>query len=247
MNNNFNILGISINSSRKDEVLQFLHDHMNAEISAHIITLNLDHLRIAMGNPDYYKICCAAELVIADGIGVTSLVKKKYGTKIKRLTGNDILQMLLSIAEIKNKKIAIIGGNPKYQNQLMEKINTQFSISDNNLYVECPKMSFEKDETENQRVISQIKLFQPDILIVGLGCPRQEFWIRTNKNAIGAKINVGVGAAIDFYSGTQTRSPEFLQKIGMEWLWRLLTEPKRLFKRYVLKGIPFYIKTLSKL
>ncbi len=110
-----------------------------------------------------------------------------------------------------------------------------------------PPLNFENNQLNNIEVIQKIKASKPDVLFLALGSPRQEMWLYKNKEEIGAKINVGVGAAFDFYSGTKKRSPEFLQKLGFEWVWRLFNEPGRLFKRYIIRDLPFFIKEYLKI
>ena len=105
-----------------------------------------------------------------------------------------------------------------------------------------PDYNFESDFEKNIKLVNELKNAKPDILFLALGSPRQEIWLAKYKDTIGAKINMGVGAVFDFYSGTKARSPEFLQKFGLEWLWRLFNEPGRLFRRYIISDIPFFIK-----
>ncbi len=81
-------------------------------------------------------------------------------------------------------------------------------------------------------------------MFLALGSPRQEIWLSKHKNEIGAIINVGVGSVFDYFSGKKKRCPKFLQRIKIEWLWRLLSEPNRLFKRYIINDIPFFLKTI---
>ena len=98
------------------------------------------------------------------------------------------------------------------------------------------------NEEENNMVLQQLINSKPDVLFLALGNPRQELWLNKYKEQIGSKLNVGVGAVFDFYTGYKRRSPKLFQKLDLEWAWRLLQEPRRLSKRYLIQGIPFYIK-----
>jgi len=205
-----------------------------------LITFNLDFLRISYENEKFKEVCKNAKLVLADGIGVTLLLKLKYGKSITRITGNDIFKLLLEIANDKKLKLALVGSSQKSLDMLRTKLQKIFT---NILLITIsPPLLFETQETDNNEVIDELKSFKPDILIAALGCPRQELWLAENMKTINATINVGVGAALDFYSGIKKRAPVFLQKIGLEWLWRLVNEPKRLFRRYVINDLPFFIK-----
>jgi len=95
----------------------------------------------------------------------------------------------------------------------------------------------------NEDIIQSIREAQPDLLLVAVGCPKQEYWISKYYESLSVPLSIGIGASLDFVSGTQVRAPLWLQKIGMEWSWRLLTNPKRLLKRYA-KDF-FYLIQLS--
>lgn len=242
MQKSYELLNIKITDSNKKEIRRVLEKMFEGTTTAHIITLNLDHLRIASENMVYNQICKNANLVLIDGIGIALLLRKKYGRNFSRITGNDILLYLFSIASKNQSRITIIGGNQIYKDKLFDRIVRNYPSLNNNLQVLTPKLNFDLDESLNSAVVEEVISFNPEILIVALGCPRQEIWIYKHKKKIGAKLNIGVGAAIDYYSGAQKRSPNILQKIGLEWVWRLMLNPKRLFTRYIIKDIPFYFK-----
>ncbi|MFA6596912.1 MAG: WecB/TagA/CpsF family glycosyltransferase [Ignavibacteriaceae bacterium] len=209
-----------------------------------IVTFNLDFLRISAENNTFKDVCKNAQIVLADGVGITSLLKLKYGISLHRLTGNDLFQVLLEIANDKKLRLALVGSTTKSLEVLGIKLGKTFpNIS---LLTISPPFLFETEESTNNKVIDELKNFQPDILIAALGCPRQEIWLSENMNTINARINVGVGAALDFYSGMKKRAPVFLQKIGLEWVWRLFSEPNRLVKRYVFLDLPFFIRLIIK-
>lgn len=206
-----------------------------------IVTLNIDFLRIANIDKEFKEICKNSYIVVPDGIGIILLLKLKYKIDISRITGNDILNIILNLSTSKKLKIALLGSS----NSTLLNIKNKIKI--NNLNVEVtnlisPPLNFEENEKLNREVIEQLSKSKPDILFVALGCPRQEKWIDKHKNDIGFNIGIGIGAALDFFAGSKKRSPHLLQKFGMEWLWRLISEPKRLFRRYIINDIPFFIK-----
>lgn len=210
-----------------------------------IITLNLDFLRISTLDEEFKKICIAAALVVPDGVGVTSLLSRKYRKGFQRITGNDLLIELLNLSNTRQLRYAFVGASKEVQRKMSEKIKWDYPLIDNTLFI-SPENNFEQDNQKNNLIIEKLTLFNPDILIVALGCPRQEKWIFNNKDKIKAKINIGVGAAFDFYSGQIKRAPLLVQKIKLEWFWRLVNNPKRLFRRYIIMDIPFYIRSIIK-
>ncbi len=96
-----------------------------------------------------------------------------------------------------------------------------------------PPIGFEKDDCENDRILMHIAAAKPDVLVVGLGAPKQELWVSANRDRIAASVALCVGATIDFLAGEKTRAPVWMQRVGLEWLHRLASEPRRLAKRYL--------------
>ncbi len=206
-----------------------------------IITLNTDFLRISYIDKDFKSICTNNCIIVPDGIGVILLLFFRYGKAIEKITGCDLFDICLNIADKNKLKIALVGSTSTTHIKIRSIIKDKFPGII--LKTISPSYEFEKSPIENNMVINELKLFLPDILFVALGCPRQEKWIHTYKDLIGAKINIGVGAVFDFYAGTKKRAPKFVRTIWLEWFWRLLHEPRRLFKRYIILGLPFFIKT----
>lgn len=211
-----------------------------------ITTFNLDFLRIADSDPDFFKICNETLYNFPDGFGITSLIRIKYKEKIERITGNDLFPILLRLTNKHDLRLAIIGGTKKVSQNVNAKILSKYEIKGKNLICLSPSYRFEKDITKNNQVIKEVIKFNPDIVLAAMGCPRQEKWLFENMNKFGSKINIGIGATLDYFSEEKKRSPLLLQKLGFEWLWRLFIEPKRLFRRYIIEDIPFYIKMILK-
>ncbi|MCL5030827.1 MAG: WecB/TagA/CpsF family glycosyltransferase [Bacteroidetes bacterium] len=229
---------IHILESRLSNILR------NNGVSHQIITLNTDFLRLSYIDEHFKSICQNSNLVVPDGVGITLLIRWKYKRKIERITGSNLFEVCLKLANVHSLKVALIGSKATTLTKLNELIKREWpnalikSIS--------PEMNFEDSREINLAVIEMMKRFEPDILMVALGCPRQEKWIHSNKDFIGAKINIGVGGVFDFISGTKKRAPEFIQKIGLEWIWRLSYEPKQLSNRYLLHDLPFFLKIFFK-
>ncbi len=239
----FFINNIPIHSTTIEEIKSIFNNSFTSKNTPFLITtFNLDFLRITTIDKTFNNICKNSKYNLPDGIGITYLIKKKYNKKIKRITGNDIFPILLDIAKDKNLKIAIIGGAESVSQKAEQIITNQYKIQTENLLCIAPKYKFEEDAIINNKVIEKIKKFQPDIVFAALGCPRQEKWLYENMTNFGTKINIGIGATLDFFTKAKKRSPVFLQSLGLEWLWRLLNEPSRLFKRYIIQDLPFFLK-----
>ena len=233
---------ISIVSTNLMELREyFLKILANHGKSALIITLNLELYRNALSNIEFNTVCHNADLVIPDGIGVTHLIKLKYKKKINRITGNDVLEMILDISTHIPLRVAFVGSSEKVINDLSAKV-TAFYPGCTIAAAISPALYFENNEKENNAVLEELEKGKPDVLFLALNYARGEIWLNKYRNQIGAKLNIGVGAAFDFFTGSKKRSPLFIQKLSLEWAWRLIQEPKRLYRRYLIQGLPLFIK-----
>ncbi len=239
----YKINKIDIHSFETDEFKTKLSHILLSQEKPHIITtFNLDFLRISEKNKDFLHICKNSLWNLPDGIGITYLIRLKYKIKIKRITGNDIFPILLKLANKQLLNVALIGSSEEALIKVREIINRKYGNLKDRLLTSSPPINFEEDEKINREVVQEIITFKPDIVFAALGCPRQELWLWQNMGQFKSKINIGVGAVFDYYSGTKKRSPNLLQKLSLEWLWRLACEPRRLLRRYVINDIPFFIK-----
>ncbi len=235
--------GIILSSATLKNIFTIIENYLKTSKKPSIITtFNLDFLRIANKDIGFKKICSESTLNLPDGFGITSLIWIKYKKKIDRITGNDIFPIILELAKLNNLRVAIVGGSNEVSDKTKNRILNETKFNSENLLCLSPPYKFEEDHQKNEEIINEIEKFKPNIVFAALGCPRQEKWLYNNMNRFNSKINIGIGATLDFYSGVKKRSPKFLQRIGLEWLWRLVQEPIRLFERYIIYDLPFYIK-----
>jgi N-acetylglucosaminyldiphosphoundecaprenol N-acetyl-beta-D-mannosaminyltransferase len=238
----YDLDGIQILSSNLTELRAYLLDSLvNSGKSKLIVTFNLEFYRNANINNDFYSVCENADLVIPDGMSIIYLLKLKHKKRLNRITGNDVFDLILGISNKLPLNVAFVGSKKVVIEKLKKKVSIDYPNC-NIVAAISPSYCFEENEEENNQVLQQLVNSKPDVLFLALGNPRQELWLNTYKEQIGAKLNIGVGAVFDFYTGHKKRSPKFLQKLALEWAWRLLQEPRRLSKRYLVQGIPFYIK-----
>lgn len=238
---------IKISSFHKmEDVKKTLLKFLECKSSQQIVTFNLDFLRNSCIDKNFQKVCQNASLVLPDGFGITSLIKIKYGINIKRITGNDIVNLVFNSTEFQNFRVAVIGSTTEVQNKIILKLQSQ-NVDLSKYLFEAPPLHFEYNKKTNNDLVNKIKNFKPDIIFLALGSPRQEYWLNSTNNFLDSKINIGVGAALDYYSGHYKRAPIIFQRFGLEWFWRLINEPKRLYKRYIIYDIPFYIKYFFKI
>lgn len=243
----YDLNNIPIQDLSSGELREFLQRQLfDVSVPLQIVTFNLDFLHTASINHEFNNICRNGSLVVADGFGITSLIRVKYNKQVERITGHDIFHELIGLSRKREMKIALLGSSKFVQENVIQKITNKFPDC-KIVSALSPPHHFEKNKKMNDTVIDELKNAEPDILFVALGSPRQEIWINNHKNIIGAKINVGIGSVLDYYSGHKKRAPKFIQRIGLEWFWRMLAEPKRLSRRYLLDDLPFYFNMIKKI
>lgn len=165
-----------------------------------------------------------------------------------KISGSDLLPELCKISAEKGYRIFLLGGWNEAPHLAANNLKSLYpSIKVTGVY--SPPLNFEKTPIENNKVISMINDSKPDMLFVGLGAPKQEKWIYNNLEKINATVSIGVGASIEFIAGAIKRAPKWMINCGFEWLWRLIQEPKRLWKRYLINDLKifyYFFKELKK-
>jgi N-acetylglucosaminyldiphosphoundecaprenol N-acetyl-beta-D-mannosaminyltransferase len=188
-------------------------------------------MNLASKNRRYKDLLNNADIVYADGLGIV-WVSKILGKSLKeKLSLSDLFPYLCSLSEKKGYRLYFLGGKEKVIQDLAKYVKKSF-----------PNLNFNYNNgyfNDNDKIIKKINKFKPDILLVGMGVPKQEYWIEENLNQINTKIAWGVGGLFDFYSGNVKRAPKWMINSGLEGFWRFLMEPCRLWRN--LLNIPLFI------
>jgi len=232
------IANILIDNVTFDETIEKIESLIQNKQPSLIVTPNADHIVRLHKDELFLEIYKAADLVLADGMSLiyaSKLLKTPFKEKI---SGSDLFPLLCKVAAEKGYRLFFLGGRPGACSTAAEKMKEKY----NDLIIAgtySPPFGFENDINEMEKINEMIKLDKPDILFVGLGAPKQEKWIYQNYNDIGVPVSIGVGVTFEFYSGMVKRAPEWMQKHGLEWFWRLMKEPGRLWKRYLIEDTAF--------
>lgn len=214
-------------------LLECLCEDIESRKKSAVFTPNIDHIINNFDDSRVNDVYAKGEYIIADGWPLVATAKLK-GKSIHRITGVDLMESLLKVANDRNYNIYFLGARDKTLDKLLANIRNKYNNIDN-IRVHN---GFFKDDS---KVINDINKEHVDILFVGMGNPKQELWIKENFNLIDASLMLAVGGAFNIFSGEVDRAPRWVQKIGMEWFYRFLKEPKRLFHRYFIK-YPNFIK-----
>ena len=222
----FNIFSVSIDRLTKEKALRKMKSMLVNNKQNKIFTPNTEMLLTAKKKSELAQMLNSAELLIPDGTGIKIASHIKKAPISERLSGIDVAAGLLEIAAEQNASVFLLGGKP----QVAEKAAV-------NLKERVPKLNicgthhgyFEKSGVENRLVIEKIQKTSPQILFVCFGFPMQEKWICENISALpSVRIAMGLGGSLDVWSGEKKRAPHLIQSLGLEWLWRSASEPKRL-------------------
>lgn len=194
--------------------------------------------------PDFGKRVNDADIVIPDGMPLVWMQKLQGRKDANRVRANDLMMSLMQYAADNGMKVGFYGGMPA----VIEAIKKRAASELPNLkivYAYSPPFRPLTD-AEDVQIVDEINQADPDFLFMGLGCPKQETWMSEHSDRLKA-IMLGVGASFDFYAGNVKESPEWLGRLGLEWLYRLTQEPKRLWRRYLILNPRFMLLAVKQL
>ncbi len=236
------ILGVNIAVTNIDEILKFLSENMKEVSGNYICVSNVHTTVLSYEDSDYKKVQNNALLRLPDGAPLSSVARKKGFNEAKRVTGPDLMQKIFESSDSSGYRHYFYGSTEKTLEKLRDKLQEKYpNINIVGMY--SPPFRTLTEEEDNE-IIKNINNTEADIVWVGLGAPKQEIWMNNHKNKIKG-LMIGVGAGFDYHAGNIKRAPKWMQKCSLEWLYRLLQDPKRLFKRYFRTNTKF-IKLVHK-
>lgn len=218
--------------------------NINNRNSMMIQAVNTDSVIKANLNKDIATVSNKADLALVDGMPIV-WVSKFYKKSLKeRVAGPDFFDSFNKIANKKKYSYYFLGATEDVLSKMIERMKNEYpNINISGYY--CPPFGKMNDVNQNNEICKNINKFKPDVLWVSFGCPKQEKWIVENKNKIDTSLIMGIGAVFNFYARTIKRAPFFMQKTGLEWLYRLYKEPRRLFRRYIINGPKFFMYVIK--
>lgn len=218
--------GLNIDSFTFDEAVEYANN-----ISGQVVTINPEMISNAVKDTDFAEIINNADLVIPDGIGV-EIGLKILGYNVKRIAGIEFSHRMIEECAKNNQSVALIGAKPEIVKRAKENLVKEFS----SLYITYIHDGYFK---EDEQVLEELKIRQPRLVLCALGSPKQEEFILKAKSILPEALFVGVGGSFDVWSGKVKRAPEIYQKLGLEWLYRTILDPKR-FKR-IFPTLPLFV------
>lgn len=225
-------MNTEIDNLTMDEALVEIDKLIRENKNAYVVTPNVDHIVQLERGGELVQVYRYADLILTDGKPLI-WISKWYGTPIKeKISGSDLFPLVCKMAAEKNYKMYFLGAAEGVAAKAAENLMKKYKGL-NVVGAYSPPYGFEKDEMEMAKIEKMIKDANPHILIVGLGCPKQELFIFHNKERLGVPVSLGLGASLDFEAGNIKRAPKWMANHGLEWLFRITQDPKRLAKRYL--------------
>jgi len=242
------VLGTRVDLLSLQGALDLVAERLNGtepqEPALAVSSVNLDHLHhfgprggargAALTDSDGVR-----WLNLVDGAPIATRARKVTGAEWPRLAGSDLLLPILERARADSRRVGFLGGAAEMLETLRERLRlTHPGLDLSGMW--SPTREEVIDDRRSQEMAGRVRDEGTDLLVVGLGKPRQEIWIQRHGAATGARVLLAFGASADFLAGQATRAPERVQRAGLEWGYRLVKEPRRLWRRYLVQGPPAY-------
>lgn len=232
--NKVQLLGVMVHPVTLQQAVDHIEEWLWEGPAAcrYVVTPNLDHAVLLKERDDLREAYRSAGLIIADGMPMV-WASRLTGTGLKeRVAGSDLVPALLGRPSRGRKlRVFLLGAAPGVAERAANNIHERFP----NVEVAgtcAPDLGFEHRPSDNAEIVRRINEVETDLLVVGLGAPKQELWIHKNAPTLRARAAICAGATIDFMAGHRQRAPRWMQRTGTEWLYRALSEPRRLIPRY---------------
>lgn len=220
------LLGLNVDTFTFEEAVDYA-----ASINGQVVTINPEMINYAAKHQDFAELINSAELVVPDGIGV-QIGLKILGYSVRRIAGIEFAHRMVKECAKSNQSVALIGAKSEIVQKAKENLMKEFP----SLYITYVHDGyFDNDET----ILNELKIRQPRLVLCALGSPKQEEFIFKAKNLLPEALFIGVGGSFDVWSGVVKRAPVIYRKLGLEWFYRTVKEPKR-FKR-IFPTLPLFV------
>lgn len=229
-------IGIRINNLTTEEIIQHVDFCIQRKTPCHIVGINVDQALRVLENSYSHRIFDEAEIVFTDGKPIMWMSKKLEQPIIEKVSGPDLMLRICERAAKKKYKIFLLGAAPEVACQAANNLEREYPG------LQCvgtysPPFGFEKDPEEIKHIVSILRESGADQLFVGMGSPKQDIFIYENMNEYCIPVSYSMGAALDFIGGSTKRAPKWMCDHGLEWFYRFIHDPKRLFKRYFVDDV----------
>ena len=229
------ILGVNVSCILREDFFHLPLDWITERTKRTVMYVNAHCLNLALTDYTYRDILNSVDMVYADGISVVWAAKFLGGCQLEKNTGREWVYELCSLAEKKTLRIYILAGSPGVATNAQTRLSNQFP----KLQIVGTHQGY-LDDSDTSSLLDEINQSKPHILFVGMGTPLQEKWLAAHRDQIDAPVCWAVGALFDYIAGIENPVPPWLNKIHLEWFWRMLVDPAGKWRRYLI-GNPMFL------
>ena len=244
MHSKVNILGVPISNITNEHLLESFTERIGQKQKTQVCITPVNSVLAAIKDPQVLSIYNASEYVLCDGTPIKWAAGFLNTPIVERITGLDLLPNLVAHCAKHDFSIFLLGASPGVGEQLKQTIHAQYPHC-KVVGVYVPPFMKVFSEEENIKMIDAVNAVSPDVLLVSLTAPKQDIWIAQNLHRVNASIQIGIGGAFEVMAGLAKRAPKWMHTAGLEWLYRFIQEPKRLFRRYFIEA-PLFIPLILK-
>jgi N-acetylglucosaminyldiphosphoundecaprenol N-acetyl-beta-D-mannosaminyltransferase len=236
------VFGIPIELAQPAEMLRTITGWVGSGSPHRVMYVNAHVVNQSRAIPELRRALESAELVYCDGYGVRLAARVLEVPVPHRMTGADWVWGLAALCEAAGTSLYLLGSDPPVAQQAAARLTRWYP----DLHIAGTHHGyFDLDSPHSERVVEDINARNPDIVVVGMGTPKQELWVQRNADRLNADVLWTVGALLDYIAGRMPRAPRWLADNGMEWIFRLAVEPHRMWKRYLLGNPVFLSRVMS--
>jgi len=237
------LCGVKIHSITERQCVQHVMSALADGIGGWIVTPNLDHMRRLVQQSDFRELCAEADVVVADGMPLLWASRAQRTPLPERVTGSNLISSLSAAVAARHGRVFLLGGDASTAEEaarVLARRHPELVVCG----LESSHIGPDVDDDTIARLGRRLRWSRPDLVFVALGSPKQECLIRALRAEYDTAWMIGIGISFSFLAGRVKRAPQWMQRLGLEWIHRLTQEPRRLARRYLLDGIPFGVRLL---
>ena len=225
------VVSLDVNVVQFESLVRQLHELREAGRAGYVCFSTVHMVMESHDSPEFGEKVNGADIVVPDGMPLVWMQKLQGRKDANRVRANDLMMRLMQYAAANHLKVGFYGGKPEVIDAI--KVRAAAELPQLKIVYAYSPPFRPLTEEEDERIVREINAANPDFLFMGLGCPKQETWMAAHRDRLSS-IMLGVGASFDFYAGNVKESPQWLGRLGLEWLYRLTQEPRRLWRRYLI-------------
>lgn len=232
LNKRMSFMNTNIDNVTMDEAVQIIDEMTKLKQNSYVVTPNVDHIVKIEHDMEFKEIYDHASLILTDGKPLLWIANLYHTPIVEKVSGSDLFPKVCEMAARRGYSMFFLGAKEGVAAKAAEILEKQYKGL-NIVGTYSPQLGFEKDKAQVDSIIKMINKANPDILILALGCPKQEKFYYRNRESLHVPMALAIGASLDFVAGNVKRSPKWMSDCGLEWLYRITQDPKRMIKRYL--------------